>query len=101
MPHSVSKLAVNAGCDASCGLQCGTTTTGTPYPAISHSSPTAKLSACPCANLFTELNVSGHASTASARGVRSPVPGIRYSQRTGCPVSRSSSSRSANRVPSG
>jgi hypothetical protein len=29
MPRSVSSLAVNAGCDASCGLQCGTTTTGT------------------------------------------------------------------------
>src|SRR6266700_7050600 len=101
MPPSVSRLAANAGWLASWGLQCGTTTTGTPYPAISHSSPTAKLSAWPCANLLTLLNVSGHASTTSAAGAAFPVPGNRYSDRTGSPVSCSSSPGLMNLVPAG
>jgi hypothetical protein len=40
-------------------------------------------------------------SSRSAGGVWDPVPGIRYSQRTGSPVSRSNSSSSANLVPIG
>ncbi len=32
-----------------------------------------RVSACPCANLFTELNNSGHASTTSAACVRVPI----------------------------
>jgi hypothetical protein len=39
--------------------------------------------------------------TTSASGIRLPVPGIRYSQRTGSPVSLANSSTSANRVPVG
>src|SRR5690242_20401428 len=61
----------------------------------------AKLSAWPWANLLTLLNVSGHASTASAAGTGLPVPGIRYSDRTGSPVSCSSSTGSMNLVPDG
>jgi hypothetical protein len=68
---------------------------------ISQSKPIAKLSACPCANLLTLLKVSGQASTASADGAAFPVPGILYSERTGSPVSRSSSAGSMNLVPSG
>ena len=61
----------------------------------------AKLSAWPWPNLLTLLNVSGHARTASAGGTGIPVPGIRYSDRTGSPVSRSSSAGSTNLVPVG
>src|ERR1035441_4099527 len=101
MPPILPKLATNAGGLSSGVLQCGTTTTGTPYPAISQSRPTAKLSAWPCANLLTLLNVSGQASTASAAGAAFPVPGNRYSDRTGSPVSCSSSPASMNLVPAG
>jgi HNH endonuclease len=49
----------------------------------------------------TLLNVSGHARTASAGGTDAPVPGIRYPDRTGSPVIRSSSTASTNLVPAG
>jgi hypothetical protein len=47
--------------------------------------------AWPWADLLTLLNVSGQASTASAGGTGAPAVGIRYSDLTGSPVSRSSS----------
>ncbi|GAA1453229.1 hypothetical protein GCM10009602_58860 [Nocardiopsis tropica] len=68
MEPKVSRERMNTGWHASWGLQWGTTTVDTPYPAISHSSAIAKLSARPWANLLVELKVSGQASTASASG---------------------------------
>src|ERR1700734_2675644 len=55
----------------------------------------------PAADLLARAKVRGHAGPASAAGVGDPVPGVRFSDRTGRPVSCSSSDASVNRRPLG